>query len=70
VVDTIIHLTENGKDDPNLNREHDAFILGKLRENMIANGYLEIENPDSLNRPDLLLLTEAHSSDFYNYIYY
>jgi hypothetical protein len=70
VIDTIIHLTEDGKDDPNLDRQHDDFIIGKLRDNMLEMGYIEIENPDSLNRPDLLLLTEALSSDYYQYVYY
>ena len=67
VMDTIIHLTEDGEDDPNFTREHDAFILDLIRENMIANGYTEMDSPDSLNMPDLMLFTEALSSDYYQY---
>jgi hypothetical protein len=70
VIDTIIHLTDDGEDDPNFSRDHDEFILGLLRDNMSNRGYTEIENPDSLNRPDLVLLVEALSSDYYSYYFY
>ena len=70
VIDTIIHLTEDREDDPNFTREHDQFIIDLFRENMINVGYTELESPDSLNRPDLILLIEALSSDYYSYYYY
>ena len=37
---------------------------------MLNLGYTEIESPDSLNRPDLILLCEALSSEYYSYYYY
>ena len=67
VLDTIIHLTDDGEDDPNFSREHDEYILNLIRDNMIAKGFTEMENPDSLNMPDLMLFTEALSSDYYQY---
>lgn len=67
VVDTIMHLTEDGEDDPNFSRDNDAYILGLIRDNMSANGYTEIANADSLNPADLVLFVEALSSDYYQY---
>ena len=67
LLDTIIHLTDDGEDDPNFTREHDEFILDLIRDNMLAKGYTEMESPDSLNMPDLMLFTEALSSDYYQY---
>ncbi len=67
VMDTIMHLTEDGEDDPNLSRQFDAFILQMLRDNLEASGYTEMENPDSLNMPDLMVFTQALSSDYYQY---
>ncbi|MCD4711194.1 MAG: hypothetical protein K8R52_10130, partial [Bacteroidales bacterium] len=51
VIDTIVHMTEDGEDDPNLSREHDEFILDEIRQNMIDLGYTEIAEPDSTNIP-------------------
>ena len=70
VIDTIIHLTEDREDDPNFTREHDQFIIDLFRENMINLGYTEIASVDSLNPPDLILLVEALSSEYYTYYYY
>ncbi len=70
VVDTVIHLTEDGKDDPNLNREHDEFILETIRQNMLDYGYTQVASPDSLNRPDVELLVQVTSQDFYTYYSY
>lgn len=70
VIDTIVHLTEDGEDDPNFSRDHDDFIIGLLRENMLNMGYTEIESPDSMNIPDLMIFTEALSSDFYSYYWW
>jgi hypothetical protein len=67
VIDTIIHLTDNGKDDPNLSREHDDFILELIRQNMRDKGYTEISQPDSLDAPDLILMVQALSSEYYSY---
>jgi hypothetical protein len=67
VVDTIIHLTDDEKDDPNFTREYDDFILGLLRDNMSNMGYDEIASPDSTNPADLVLFVEALSSDYYQY---
>lgn len=69
VIDTIIHLTDDGEDDPNFTREHDAFIIDLIRENMRDKGYAEIASPDSLNAPDLILMVQALSSEFYSYYY-
>ena len=70
VVDTVMHITEDGEDDPNLNRDYDDFILDLIRQNMTELGYDELENPDSLNRPDLEILVQAMSTDFYTYFSY
>ena len=70
VLDTIIHVTDDDEDDPNLSRDHDAFILSELRKNMRDKGYTEMESPDSINRPDIALLVSALSADFYYYYSY
>ncbi len=67
VVDTIMHLTDDGEDDPNFSRENDAYILGLVRDNMAALAYTEIPDADSLNPADLVLFVEALSSDYYQY---
>lgn len=68
LIDTIVHVTEDGEEDPNLDRSNDRFILNELRSNMLDMGYSEIESPDSIdNRPDLLLTVSALSADFYYY---
>ena len=36
LIDTIIHATEEGEDDPNLSRDHDELILSELRKNMLG----------------------------------
>lgn len=70
VIDTIVHLTEDGEDDPNFSREHDEFIIDLVRQNMRDLGFTENENPDSLNQPDIILFCEALSSENYSYYYY
>ena len=70
VLDTVMHVTDDGEDDPNLSRDHDAYILGLIRQNMIDKGYIEIESPDSLSTPNLILFVQAMSSDFYSYYPY
>jgi len=70
VVDTVMHLTEDGEDDPNLSREHDEFILETLRQNMSDRGYTELVSPDSLNMPDLAVMVQVMSQDFYTYYSY
>lgn len=67
VADTIIHLTDDGEDDPNFSRENDDYILGLIRDNLSAAGYTEIPDADSLNPADLVLFVEALSSDYYQY---
>jgi len=67
VVDTIVHVTEDGEDDPELSRTHDDLILGLVRDNMSGNGYTEIPDPDSLTMPDLIFFLEAVSSKNYQY---
>ena len=69
IVDTIIHITDDDEDDPNLSREHDEFIIDELRQNMLDLNYIEVESPDSLNKPDLVLMVSAVSST-YSYFYY
>jgi len=70
VLDTVMHVTEDGEDDPNLSRKYDEDILQLVRQNMIDLGYTELANPDSLNRPDLEILVQAMSADFYTYFTY
>jgi hypothetical protein len=70
VLDTVMHITEDGEDDPNLSRNYDEDILQLVRQNMLDLGYTELPNPDSLNRPDLEILVQATSSDFYTYFSY
>jgi hypothetical protein len=67
VVDTVMHMTDDGEDDSNLSREHDEFILGQIRQNMLDMGYSEMVSTDSLNMPDLEVLVQATSTDFYSY---
>jgi len=70
VIDTVMHVTEDDDDDPNFSRDNDEFIINELRQNMLDYGYMELESPDSINRPDLVLLVSAVSSDFYYYYSY
>ncbi|MDX2431567.1 MAG: DUF4136 domain-containing protein [Bacteroides sp.] len=70
VLDTVMHITEDGDDDPNLSREHDEYILGEIRSNMIDLGYTELESPDPLNMPDLEVFVQVMSTDFYTYFSY
>ena len=67
VVDTVMHLTEDGEDDPNLSREHDEFILETVRQNMLDKGYTDLSSPDSLNMPDLEIFVQVMSEDFYTF---
>lgn len=68
LIDTIVHATEDGDDDPNLSRDHDELILSELRQNMLERGYTEIQDPDSItNRPDLFMAVGASSVDYYYY---
>jgi len=69
VLDTVMHITEDGEDDPNLTRQFDDDILQLVRQNMSGKGYIEMTNPDSLNRPDLEILVQA-MTDFYTYFSY
>ena len=70
VLDTVMHITEDGEDDPNLSRQYDEDILQLVRQNMTNKGFTEMTNPDSLNRPDLEILVQAMSTDFYTYFTY
>ena len=70
VVDTVMHLTEDGEDDPNLSREHDEFILETVRQNLAARGYTELATPDENNKPDLEVFVQVMSQDFYTYYSY
>ena len=65
VLDTVMHMTDDDEDDENLSREHDAYILGLIKQNMRDLGYTEIPEPDSLNKPELILYVSAFSSDYY-----
>lgn len=67
VADTIMHLTEDGEDDPNFSRINDNYILDLIRENMTLKGYQEMPDADTTNPADLTLFVEALSSDFYQY---
>ncbi len=70
VLDTVMHITEDGEDDPSLNRDHDEFILEQVRQNMLDMGYTEQVSPDSLNMADLELLVQVMTTDFYSYYTY
>jgi len=70
VIDTVMHVTGDDEDDSNLDREHDEEILELIRQNMRDKGYTEMTSPDSLNRPDLELLVNAMTSDYYSYYSY
>ncbi len=70
VLDTVVHVTDDDKDDSNFSRDHDQFIISELRRNMLDRGYTELESPDSINRPDIALLVSALSADFYYYYSY
>jgi len=58
--DTIIHMVANGQED-SLGREYDNLIIGRVRDQMISNGYTE-EPLDTLNPADVVLLISAMSS--------
>jgi hypothetical protein len=67
VIDTVMHVSEDGEDDPNLSRDNDDFIINEIRTNMLELGYIEDENPDTTDLPDLVLAISAVSSDYYYY---
>jgi len=67
VVDTVMHMTDDGEDDPNLSRENDQFILDLVNQNMMDLGYTQMVNPDSTNPADVELLVQAVTTDFYTY---
>ena len=67
VIDTVMHMTEDEEDDPDLGRENDEFILDLVNQNMIDLGYTQMLNPDSTNPADLELLVQAVTSDWYTY---
>jgi len=67
VIDTVMHMTDDGEDDPNLDRENDEFILNLVNQNMIDLGFTQMVNPDSTNPADVELLVQAVTSDFYTY---
>ena len=67
VVDTVMHMTDDGEDDPNLSRENDQFILDLVNQNMIDLGFTQMVNPDSTNPADVELLVQAVTTDFYTY---
>ncbi|MGH7306592.1 MAG: DUF4136 domain-containing protein [Candidatus Rokuibacteriota bacterium] len=62
VVDSIIHLVDPDRPDE-ISREHDALIVQRLRDNMLAAGWTEIAAPDSANPPDVALQAAATTSD-------
>lgn len=71
--DSIFHLTEDGKDDSRLSRNHDTFILNRIRDNMEAKGY-ELKTYDSLedfeqDPSDLVLLVTATGTTYRGYYY-
>ena len=55
--DTIIHIVANGEED-SLGRDYDNLIIGRVRDQMISNGYQE-ELLDTLNPADVVLLISA-----------
>jgi hypothetical protein len=67
--DTIVHLkdTTNPDNDVDLSRQYDSFILNLIRENMVNYGYEFIENPDTSNRPDVVLTVSAMGTKNYRY---
>ncbi len=67
VVDTVMHMTEDGEDDPNLSRENDRYILDLVNQNMKDLGFTQMVNPDSTNPADVELLVQAVTTDFYTY---
>ena len=67
VIDTVMHMTDDGEDDSNLDRENDEYILELVNQNMIDLGYTQMVNPDSTNPADVELLVQAVTTDFYTY---
>ena len=70
VIDTVMHIVDDEEGDPNLDRENDEFILNLVRQNMLDLGYTEMTETDSLNRPDLELLVNVMTVDYYTYYSY
>ncbi len=70
--DTIVHLkdTTNPDNDVDLSRQYDSFILNLIRENMVNYGYEFIENPDTSNRPDVVLTVSAMGTKNYSVWYW
>ena len=58
--DTIVHFVVQGEED-SLGRDYDDLIIGRVRDQMISNGYTE-EPLDTLNPADVVLLISAMSS--------
>ncbi len=58
--DTIIHIVADSEED-SLGRDYDDLIIGRVRDQMISNGYKE-EPLDTLNPADVVLLISAMST--------
>ena len=56
--DTIMHMRDSGDGGDDLPREHDALILGLVRENLAALGYEEEADPGT-ERPDVYVVVWA-----------
>lgn len=66
MADSILHLTQDGSDDPNLSRANDAAILNQFQANFEALGYTVVR-VDSIvegQEPAELLIIGATSTDF------
>lgn len=65
--DSVVHITDDGEDDPNLKRQFDAQILNSVAGHFEALGYERLpgDAPDTTNPPDFVVLVGATSSDFF-----
>jgi hypothetical protein len=73
--DTIIQLkdTLNTSNNTDLSRAYDDLILGRIKQNMLDNGFVEATDPEN-NPPDVILTISAMATTtttvWYDYPYY
>ena len=67
-LDSVMHLTEDGSDDPSLSRDNDTAVLAQIRSNFEARGYTWVD-PSTItdgSEIDFAVLVGATSTSFYS----
>ena len=60
--DTVMHLTNNGEDDPNISRDFDDEIIALVDQNMMDRGFQKVPDTDE---SDVVVTIAATSTQFW-----